>query len=250
MVAKKIATPAEAAHVRRLIEQGKRPSAIARETGLGRRLVAKIVDAETTKAANATEFEPARETMTRTEAVKTIHTLATRPQGVKNSELSPVLGALFGYRSNKDTGARELDMTKGQMDHLKKTVRTEGDGLHPPMFVPDWLPRQAPIEAWVDLLQLASELQDRITDMVIDYCARHPEVTHRQVHRELVQIAIPEAGKEPVEVRCARYLQAAEALHERLEQGPEATADRRQHLSQDRSSGAVTVDADLDALCI
>jgi hypothetical protein len=49
-----------------------------------------------------------------------IQAMACRLGGVKRSELSKQLAALYGFHYDNETGKRTLNMTKDQYQYLKK----------------------------------------------------------------------------------------------------------------------------------
>ena len=211
----KTSTKEEIERVQYLVSLGHGQREIERETGLSRRQIAKIVNSDVAEKSDFDFEEPQR--MSTDGAARAVHELSIRPQGVKNSELSAILAAHFGYRKNKDTGARELNMTKAQLDYLKKKARAISSPSLQPLFVPEWLPRTAPTAAFNILLGHASDLQDRITEIVMDFCEQFPDSSPSMIYEELVRIAVSSTTKEPVERRCERNMLAAGELETRWE---------------------------------
>ncbi|VVM81818.1 hypothetical protein [Pseudomonas fluorescens] len=238
MVEEKTLTNDETTRIRTLLASGMTQRAVHRETGLSRRQIAKVGTIET---ADDNPFSDEPERLTKAAAAKAIHALSIRPQGVKNSELSSILAAHFGFRRNKNDGSSELNMSDGQLSYLKKKSRETQALYLPPLFIPEWMPRQTPITAFKTLLEHASHLQDRISEIVLEFCSAYPESSTARVYEELICIAIKQATKEPVERRCERNMAAAEALQSRLGPTSVSLAIRQTELISDD---------EIDALCI
>lgn len=134
--------------VRRLLAAGKSERAIVDLLGTSRRQVANIkkkVDEDKDDNLLAPDIGP---TMERSDAIAELVMLSTRPQGVRPSEMWPVLRGLFGMRTNDKSGQLELTMTDNQRRYLKEqavaAAAAQGkEALH----LPEWLPRQGPVEA-------------------------------------------------------------------------------------------------------
>ncbi|MHC8310048.1 hypothetical protein ACYZUC_10615 [Pseudomonas sp. GT1P32] len=244
MTKEKTLTPDEISRIKTLLSSNMKQREVALETGLSRRQVAKVATKEAaSKADNDALSDDQPALMTKAVAIKTTHALSVRPQGVKKSELYPTFSDHFGYKRNDETGLNELNMTRGQSDYLKKKAREIEGAVRPPLFVPDWLPRVDPVEACNTLLRYASALQDRITDMVMDFCEQYPDSHPRRFYEELIFIALWQSTKEPVETRCVRNMTTAEQLRERLGEGSKS-------VSPVRKIHPAAYNADFDAHCI
>lgn len=156
-------------------------------------------------------------TMVRTTAITALVGLSTRPGGVRYSEMWPTLRALFGMRKNDKTGGLELNMTDDQLRYLKKqtTEAAEVQGKEA-LFIPEWLPRQAPAAANDMLVMLAGHLQDRAQEYASEFMSCFPDTSSKLVSNELVCLAFARATPEPVETRCKRNAVTAQALQRRL----------------------------------
>lgn len=158
-------------------------------------------------------------TMARTDAIKALVVLSTRPEGVRHSEMWPTLRALFGMCKNDKTGVLKLNMTDNQLRHFKKQVKetAESQGTEA-LFIPEWLPRQAPVVANDMLVQLAGHLQDRAQEYASEFMSCFPDTSSKLVSNELVCLAFARATPEPVETRCKRNAATAQKLQRRLGQ--------------------------------
>jgi len=156
-------------------------------------------------------------TMTRVAAIKALVVLSTPPGGVRNSEMWLILRALFGMRKNDKSGVLELDMSEDQLRYLKKQVceaaETQGKKA---LFIPEWLPRQAPAAANDMLVMLAGHLQDRAQEYASEFTSFFPDTSSKLVVNELICLAFARATREPVEKRCKRNAATAQALQQRL----------------------------------
>ena len=222
----------------RLLGQGLSVRAVAESTGLSRRQVTKL------KAnLNKEDFGPFAEVnhavISQQQAVTKILVLSVRPEGVKRSELGPVLKARYGLAKNELTGAFELKMTNNQYRYLKDSVRAVGQAKVAPLFVPEWMPRQRALEANRELLRAASDLQDVMTEKVLELCNRFPGAPFKWVFQELLNLAIPGVYPGSVETLCERNFNIAEEL------------DRRGGHRVVQKAGSVFIsDTELEALCV
>lgn len=199
----------------RLLEKGLSVRAVAESTGLSRRQVTKL------KAnSNREDSDPfagaIHSVISQKQAVSMTLALSVRPEGVKRSELGPVLRARFGLEKSEVTGAFELKMTKNQYRYLKDTVRVAKQTKVSPLFVPEWMPRQRALEANRELNKAAYDLQDVMTEKVIDLCSRFPGASFKWVFQELINLAVPGAYPGSVETLCKRNLEIAEELDQRV----------------------------------
>lgn len=156
-------------------------------------------------------------TMTRTAAIKALVIQSTRPEGVRHSEMWPTLRALFGMCKNDKTGVLKLSMTDDQLRYLKKqTMEAAKAQNKEALFIPEWLPRQAPVAANDMLVMLAGHLQDRAQEYASEFMSCFPDTSSKLVSNELECLAFARATPEPVETRCKRNAATAEALQRRL----------------------------------
>lgn len=222
----------------RLLGQGLSMRAVAESTGLSRRQVTKL-KASLNNEDSGPFAEVDHVVISQRQAVTKILALSVRPEGVKRSELGPVLKARFGLARNELTGAFELQMTNNQYRYLKDSVRAVGRAEVAPLFVPEWMPRQRALEANRELLRAASDLQDVMTEKVLELCHRFPGTPFKWAFKELLNLAIPGAYPGSVETLCDRNLKTAEELDQRV--------DRRDVLKVEPVS---TSDVELEALCV
>ena len=156
-------------------------------------------------------------TTTRASAIKVLVVLSTRPEGVRYSEMWPTLRALYGMCKDDKKGVFKLKMTEDQLRYLKKRVgeTAEAQGKEA-LFIPEWLPRQAPVAANEMLVLLAGHLQDRAQEYASEFMSFFPDTSSKLVSNELVCLAFARATPEPVETRCKRNAVTAQALQRRL----------------------------------
>lgn len=180
-------------------------------------------------------------TMARTTAITALVVLSTRPEGVRHSEMWPTLRALFGMCKDDKTGVLKLNMTDNQLRHFKKQVKETAEAQDKEaLFIPEWLPRQAPVAANDMLILLAGHLQDRAQEYASEFMSCFPDTSSKLVSNELVCLAYARATPEPVETRCKRNAATAQALQWRLG-----------HLAgQPAANESFPVDPELDQLCI
>ena len=180
-------------------------------------------------------------TMTRAAAIKVLVVLSTRPEGVRYSEMWPTLRALYGMCKDDKKGVSKLKMTEDQLRYLKKKVgeAAEAQGKEA-LFIPEWLPRQAPVAANEMLVLLAGYLQDRAQEYASEFMSFFPDTSSKLVSNELVCLAFARATPEPVEIRCKRNALSAQALQTRLGQSAGYQATNEQF----------PVVPELDLLCI
>lgn len=186
-------------------------------TGLSRRQIRNIkqqAPAEADQAPLALDNQPS---MSRPAAIAELVKLSTQPGGVRKSEMWPVLRALYGLRFNEKTGAWELDMTDNQLRYLKeKTSEAAAKQGKAALFIPEWLPRQAPVAANDMLVSMAGWLHDHAQEYVSEFMSFFPGTSRKHVFKELVSLAFKQASPEPVETRSQRNSEAAEQLQRRL----------------------------------
>jgi len=180
-------------------------------------------------------------TISRDAAINALVALSTRPKGVRKSEMWPTLRALFGMCENGKTGVLELKMSDDQLRYLKKQTKkaAETQGKEA-LFIPEWLPRHAPAAANDMLVSFAGYLHDHALEYVAEFMSFFPDTSVKFVTNELVCLAFAQATPEPIEVRCKRNFEAAEALQRRL------GCIVRKPAANDQ----LPVDTDLEKLCI
>lgn len=190
---------------------------IAAKTGLSRRQIRSIkqqAPAVEDQGPLALDNQPS---MTRSAAIAELVKLSSRPGGVRYSEMWPVLRALYGLRINDKTGAWELDMTDNQLRYLKeKTTEAATKQGKTALFIPEWLPRQAPVAANDMLVSMAGWLHDRAQEYVSEFISTFPGASRKHALNELICVAFSQASPEPVQTRCQRNMDNAEQLQRRL----------------------------------
>lgn len=205
--------------VRRLLAMGASERHIQDTAFVSRRQVQnikKIISKEEDHNPLASNLGP---TMTRTAAIKAMVALSTRPEGVRPSEMWPTLRALYGMCKDDKKGGFKLNMTEDQLRYLKKqTVEAAETQGKEALFIPEWLPRQAPVAANHMLVLLAGHLQDRAQEYASEFMSFFPDTSSKLVSNELVCLAFARATPEPVETRCKRNAASAQALQRRLGQ--------------------------------
>lgn len=156
-------------------------------------------------------------TMTRAGAIKALVALSTRPEGVRYSEMWPTLRALYGVCKDDKKGGFKLNMTEDQLRYLKKQVGEAAETQDKEaLFIPEWLPRQAPVAANDMLVMLAGHLQDRAQEYASEFMSCFPDTSSKLISNELICLAFARATPEPVETRCKRNAVTAQALQRRL----------------------------------
>lgn len=111
--------------------------------------------------------------ITRTDAVALLVEFATRPQGVKFSEMVPVFGDLFGYVVGENGGSVRINMTDRQRDYLTATVKAAAISAGKvALIVPEWMPRQAPLAAYQALIEAANALNEAAQEALVSFIVR------------------------------------------------------------------------------
>lgn len=237
------ATDSQKQQVIQLLQTKASERAIVEQTGLSRRQIRNIKqEAQKTDDDNPVAFDH-QTTMTRAAAITELVKLSTRPGGVRRSEMWPVLRDLYGLRLNSEKGSWELAMSKDQYRYLKKQVKEAAASQgKEALFIPEWLPRQAPIAANDMLVMMAGWLHDRGQEYAADFEHSFPDSSIKQVFHELICIAFAQASEEPVISRCQRNANIAKLLQERLGDSVHPLAAN--------DALAPMPDAELDRLCI
>lgn len=236
-------TDSQKQQVIQLLQTKASERAIVEQTGLSRRQIRKIKqEVKETKDDNPLVLDH-QVTMTRATAITELVKLSTRPGGVRRSEMWSVFRELYGLRLDSERGTWVLDMTENQYQYLKKQVTkaasAKGKGA---LFIPEWLPRQAPVAANDMLVSMAGYLHDRAQEYVSEFMSLFPSASRKHTFTELVSLAFKQASPEPVEIKCKRHAETAELLQGRLG-----------HLAQrPAANDAPTAkpDAELDRLCL
>lgn len=227
--------------VRRLLAAGKSERAITGLVGTSRRQVANIKKKMNEDKDDNPLVSDIGPTMERSDAIAELVLLSTRPEGVRRSETWPVLRALFGMQTTDTPGQLELAMTENQWTYLKKQVvesaAAQGKSA---LFLPEWLSRQAPINANAMLVSMAGWLRDCAQEYVSDLLAHFPDISGKHVFTELHRLAFPPPKGEPIQTKCQRNAETAELLQSRL--------GNRPHRPKPHES--LPHDAELDTLCI
>jgi hypothetical protein len=203
--------------VRRLLAAGASERYIQDTVGVSRRQVQNIKKLMSKEADHNPFASDLGRTISRAAAIKALVVLSTRPEGVRFSELGPTLRALFGMCKDDKTGVFKLNMTDDQLRYLKKQAKetAEAQGKEA-LFIPEWLPRQAPVAANEMLVLLAGHLQDRAQEYASEFMSCFPDTSSKLVSNELLCLAFAKATPEPVETRCKRNAATAQALQRRL----------------------------------
>lgn len=227
--------------VRRLLVSGKSERTIADLLKISRRQVANIkkkMDEDKGDNPLASDIGP---TMKRPAAIAELVLLSTRPEGVRRSETWPVLRGLFGMQTTDIPGQLELAMTENQWAYLKKqTVESAAAQGKVALFLPEWLSRQAPVQANEMLVSMAGWLHDRAQEYVSDLLAHFPDISGKHVFTELHRLAFPPPQGEPIQTKCQRNAETAELLQSRLGNRPHSPTPHE----------PLPYDAELDTLCI
>lgn len=236
-------TDSQKQQVIQLLQTKASERAIVEQTGLSRRQIRKIKqEVKETKDDNPLVLDH-QVTMTRAAAIAELVKLSTRPGGVRRSEMWPVFRELYGLRLDSERGTWVLNMTENQYQYLKKQVTKAASAKgKEALFIPEWLPRQAPAAANDMLVSIAGCLHDRAQEYVSEFMSLFPSASRKHVFTELVSLAFKQASPEPVEIKCQRNAETAELLQGRLG-----------HLAQrPAANDAPTVkpDAELDRLCL
>lgn len=233
--------------VSRLLSTGLSERKIAEKTGITRRQVRNIKE----RLGNAEEEDnpfslDIGPTINRSQAVSELVKLSIRPEGLRHSEMSPVLRAFYGLRINEESGALELNMTDNQLRYLKDNIKeaaiSQGKDA---LFLPEWLPRRAPCAAVEMLTNAAHSLLERAQEYTSDFMSAFPEVSRSSVFHELVSLSFRQACPEPVITRCERNKETADRLQLRLD------ALMRIAAANDSSAAPpVMADPELDRICL
>lgn len=227
--------------IRRLLSAGKSERFIVNAVNTSRRQVQNIKRTMPEVEDQNSFADDLRPTISQAAAVGAILELSTRPEGVRRSEMWPIFRARFGMVENNKTGAMELNMTDDQRRYLMKQTKTAAKSQgKEALFIPEWLPRHAPLEANDTLVRFAGYLHERAQEYGAEFTSLFPDTSVRLVVNELVCLAFIQATPEPVEVRCKRNFEAAEALQHRL----------GNHITTHVVNEPFPVDAELDQLCI
>lgn len=248
------------AEVLRMLESGSSQREISRSLGISRRQISKLID--------STEGTAKPKTNRKTNLAKArtqIKELSLRREGVKRSELYDILLETYGLIDEKTTKQPDLDlsdieylreldsdsrsqpkklkMTENQYQYLVRTVKEEAkkEG-RVALFVPEWMPTEDAKRANSTLVSMAMVLHERAQEMVSEMLYLFPGCRSGSVLKELVALAFPQQGKEPVERRCERNLEAASELEHRAQPQPS------KHPKVDSKSKGHS-DAELEVLC-
>ncbi|WP_407291313.1 hypothetical protein [Stutzerimonas zhaodongensis] len=233
--------------VGRLLLTGLSERKIAEQAGITRRQVRnikeRIGDAEGDDNPFAFDVGP---TISRSQAVSELVNLSVRPEGVRKSEMWPVLRALFGLRLDDESGRFELNMTDNQLRYLKdKTKEAAQSRGKDALFLPEWLPRRAPCAAVDMLTNAAHSLVERAHEYTADFLAAFPEVSPSAVFHELISLSFRQACPEPVITRCERNKETADRLQLRLDALMMTAA-----ANDSSAAPPVMFDPELDRICL
>lgn len=237
--------PADAvAKAIKLFAEGASERKVAAALGISRRQANKLKQQIKADQDDDPLSEALQPTMSPSDAVAELVKLSTRPEGVRLSEMWPVLRARFGMRLNTKTGAMELDMTNDQLRYLKdKTAAAAAQGKTA-LFIPEWMPREAPVTANGMLTTMAGWLHERAQEYTSEFMASFPGVSSKHVFKELICLAFQQASAEPVQTRCERNTETAHQLQQRL------GGLRRMRAANEPYPSVSTPDPELERLCI
>lgn len=147
------------------------------------------------------------------QAVEQVYRLASRPQGINQTEANNIYFRLFGTVKDEKTGAWTIDLTKSAKSQIRKQVREkateEGTMV---IFVPDWMDRQRPKESALLMNEIAQQLHEAIQSCVDDYIREFPRASRYAVEQELLTLAVPGYGFRSVEAHCRRTWDVVDQL--------------------------------------
>ncbi|MCQ4239696.1 helix-turn-helix domain-containing protein [Stutzerimonas stutzeri] len=234
-----------AAKAAKLFAEGASERKVATALGISRRQASKLQQRIKADQEDDPLCEALQPSMSRSDAVAELVHLSTRPEGVRPSEMWPVLRALFGMCLNTKTGAMELDMTNDQLRYLKdKTAEAAAAQGKTALFIPEWMPREDPVTANGMLTTMAGWLHERAQEYASEFMASFPGVSSKHVLKELVCLAFQQASAEPVQTRCERNAETALQLQQRL------GGRCRMRAANEPYPSASTSDPELERLCI
>lgn len=232
--------------VSRLLLAGISERKIAERAGISRRQVRNIKERLGDDGCDDTPFAlDVRPSMSRSKAVSELVNLSARPEGVRYSEMWPVLREFFGLRLT-ESGKFELNINDNKLRYIKKQTKeaavSQGKEA---LFLPDWLPRRAPCAA-TDMLNMAAhDLHERAREYASEFTAMFPEISPAPVFHELISLSFRQACPEPVITRCERNKETADRLQLRLD------ALMRIAAANDSSvAPPVMADPELDRICL
>lgn len=233
-------------HIWALLRQGKSQRDAAKDLGVTRYRVAQAGEPPTSELEEDPFGLPRNipPKITRTTAVALLVELATRPQGVKFSEMVPVFGDFFGHIVEQDGGAVKINMTDRQRDYLVQAVKRDAIRTGKvALIVPEWMPQKSPLAAYQALIHMANTVHEAAQEALASFLEEFPEAADRPalIFQELLSVAFRGVSREPVETRCRRNLSVAEQLEER------GCGARQVALAE---TYKMPQDSELDALCI
>jgi hypothetical protein len=130
--------------------------------------------------------------------------LATRPEGIARLEFRAKVKQSYGIPFDQAIPA----------SIERKTRRALPDDA---FIRPDWMEPQAARASQMLIVQGASDLHDRLEEMVAEYCYHHPAASAWHVRQEILQLATGAHPAGPM-VQGARMLDAVDTMEERVPQ--------------------------------
>ncbi|MEH3022112.1 MAG: hypothetical protein PGN19_05140 [Pseudomonas oryzihabitans] len=221
-----------------MLTQGASIRAASDATGLSRRQVTKLRGSFNSMD-KETFMQDAEARISQKQAVAQVFSMSIRPEGVKRSELHSTLKARYGLRRDEITGSIELDMTKHQYRYLKESALALREAEDTPLFVPEWMPRYGALNAHNALIKAAIELQEVMTEKVLELCDGFSGSSYKMVFQELINLAVSGVSSCPVESRCDLNLKSAEELDRRVGR-----------MTGHPAEPTAAFDPELDSLCV
>lgn len=133
-------------------------------------------------------------------ALEEIITLAVRPEGCTNYELT---GVLYKY---------QVELKGDYMTSYKRKAKTRNKEC---LFRPGWMPATQPKLSVQRMNMMASDLFERIQENVNEFLFEFPEADRKSVVNELVKISNGWLLPESLEARLERNATIAQELEER-----------------------------------
>lgn len=161
----------------------------AKELGISRRQLAKIVEAEAQAAEDDNPFTAeAFLPLPRATAIDLIAEKACRPQGAKWTDYEAIIAGLYGFTTiiTKDgKEERKLSGSEQQRTDLRKAVKKK----HPTaLFVPDWIDPDRAESQRRAILSEVIELTDRISEAYLRLAQQFPGGDSKAIQTQLFNL--------------------------------------------------------------
>lgn len=155
-------------------------------------------------------------------AVQEVYNLATRPCGVKPSELNEVYYSVFGTKFDEKAGKYELNMSQKDKQTVKRKATALGKkNKVDVLYVPEWVYRESCSQSKQALFSSAETLHYCLVEIEGIYTEAFPDATAWEVSSFMYEVAacnIPSLSPQGIAVRFDNVVDKLRTVEDNVHQ--------------------------------